>query len=148
MKLLLIVFTLFLFVGCASIEKAPLSRDAVAKNFKPSSELAVVYFYRDNIVNSVVAMDILINGRYIGKMRSGHYMRVELRPGQYTITSRASNDKSIKLTTQAGKIYFIQQIGVFKFLAHGTDLKLVDAEEGKKAVLNNDLVEQTDSFDQ
>lgn len=148
MKLLLLVFGSFLFFGCASIEKAPLSKDAEAKNFKSSSSQAVIYFYRDNIVNSVVAMDILLNGRYIGKMRSGHYMRVALRPGQYTITSRASNDKSIKLDTQAGKIYFIKQIGVFKLLAHGTDLKLVDAEEGKKAVLNNTLVEQTDFSEQ
>ena len=135
------LFYLFFLAGCASIPKADSVKDLEAKKFLPVRESSVIYVYRDSIFGGAIRMDAVFDDILLGEMRYGHYMRIVARPGKHIITSRASDDKSIEITTHPGQIYFVHQEATFNpFWYGGTTLNIVDNETGRTGVNDCELV--------
>jgi hypothetical protein len=138
-KSLLLITTLALLTGCASVvPMAPKEQDAASKSFRaPSANKAGVYIYRDNsFVGKALTKRLSIDGVVIGETAAGVYFHREVTPGEHTLATQAEfGENTLKFNAEAGKNYFFQQyikMGTFKGSA---GIQAVSEDEGKRAVL-------------
>jgi hypothetical protein len=138
-KSLLLITTLALLTGCASVvPMAPKEQDADSKAFRaPPANMAGVYIYRDNsFVGKALTKRLSIDGVVIGETAPGVYFHREVTPGEHTLATQAEfGENTLKFKAEAGKNYFFQQyikMGTFKGSA---GIQAVSEEEGKRAVL-------------
>ena len=132
-----------LFVGCASVPKADQQLSQSVKELTaPQEGKAGLYVYRsNNIVGSALKKDIWVDGECLGETARGifFYKEVEGNTNHTVSTESEFSPNHLKVETQSGKNYFIQQYikpGVF---VGGAALKLVDDIQGKKAVSEYNL---------
>lgn len=138
-KSLMLIVTLVLLTGCASVvPMASSEQDAASKSFRtPSANKAGVYIYRDSsFMGKALTKRLSIDGVVIGETAPGVYFRREVAPGEHTLATQAEfGENALKFNAQAGKNYFFQQyikMGTFKGSA---GIQAVSEEEGKRAVL-------------
>lgn len=146
-KILLIGAISTLFVGCASV---PTSKNSDStqqlKQFKaPSEGQAGLYLYRSNsVVGAALKKDIWVDEKCIGETARGIFFYEEVKGDQeHNIATESEFSPNIlKIRTESGKNYFIQQYikpGVF---VGGANLKQVDETTGKKEVEKLSLAEK------
>lgn len=133
------IFTLSL-VGCASVPMGDAKRNAELKTFKTNAAVAGIYIYRNESFGAAVKMDILVDGKALGETAAKTYFYSELTPGKHTITSKSENDDTIEIDTVAGKLYYVWQEVKMGLMYARTKLHLVSEEEGKKGVLESELI--------
>jgi hypothetical protein len=101
-------------LGLGHLEEAPRHLPHVdeqsAKLFQPVEGFAVVYIYRPRIFSPdhIVNLSIIINGKYIGFMKHGCFLRIVLPSGKYTIRGgmkHAFDEREINVET--GQVYFL-----------------------------------------
>lgn len=145
MRRLALVFLLplaLLFTGCASAPMATPERDQQAKAFAPVAERGVVYLFRDENFGAAVKMSVAVDGRLIGDTVAKSYFRLELEPGPHEILSKAEADSTLKLTVEAGKVYFVwQEVKMGLWSARCLLHEIPSAEEGRKRVAECQLLE-------
>lgn len=130
-----------LLTGCASVKTASVSEDAKAKTFTTNPNQAKLYIYRNEFMGQAIRMTVELNGKEIGKTGSKTYFAVDVPPGKHTIVSRAENDTSLDLITEAGKNYFVWQEVKMGILSARSKLQLVDQEQGQAGVRESKLLE-------
>ena len=142
-KLIFPLLITSLFVGCASVPKADQQLSQSAKELTaPQEGKAGLYVYRsNNIVGSALKKDIWVDGECLGETARGifFYKEVEGNTNHTVSTESEFSPNHLKVETQSGKNYFIQQYikpCVFFVVAA---LKLVDDIQGKKAVSEYNL---------
>ena len=85
--------------GCASVPMADPSADADGKRFDPPAPgQSVLYLYRSALLGSEVAFTLADNGRRIGTLANGTWVRVEVAPGQHVITCTAPSHAPLTQT--------------------------------------------------
>ncbi|MDO8988935.1 MAG: DUF2846 domain-containing protein [Sideroxyarcus sp.] len=137
LKNLMVVATLAVLTGCASVPMAPKEQDAASKTFKaPASNMAGVYIYRNSFIGKALTKQLLIDGVVIGETANKVYFHREVTPGEHTLATQAEfGENALKFKAEAGKNYFFQQyikMGTFKGSA---GIQAVSEEEGKQNVL-------------
>jgi len=137
LKSLMLIATLAILTGCASVPMAPQAQDAASKTFRaPSANMAGVYIYRNSFVGKALTKTLYIDGIRIGDTANAVYFHREVQPGEHSLTTQAEfGDNSVKFDAVAGKNYFFRQyikMGTFKGSA---GIEAVSEEEGKQAVL-------------
>jgi len=137
LKSLMLIATLAILTGCASVPMAPQAQDAASKKFKaPSANMAGVYIYRNSFVGKALTKALYIDGVKIGETANAVYFHREVKPGEHTLTTQAEfGDNSVKFNAAAGKNYFFRQyikMGTFKGSA---GIEAVSEEDGKQNVL-------------
>lgn len=137
LKSLMLIATLAILTGCASVPMAPTEQDAASKTFRaPSANMAGVYIYRNSFVGKALTKALYIDGVQIGETANAVYFHKEVKPGEHTLTTQAEfGDNSVKFNAAAGKNYFFRQyikMGTFKGSA---GIEAVSEEEGKQNVL-------------
>lgn len=144
-KLLILISISSLFVGCASVPKADQKLTQETKKLTaPVGENAAIYVYRsNNIVGSALKKDIWVDGECLGETARGVFFYKEILGGQEHIISTESefSPNHLKLKTEAGKQYFVQQYikpGVF---VGGANLKVVDEAQGRNAISEYQLAQ-------
>jgi hypothetical protein len=87
----LILFTIL--SGCAAppINYAPVDRDSGAKDFTPPVGKASLYIYRNENFGFLVPMPVALNNKNLGETGGKAYFRINLPPGNHTISGQAEN---------------------------------------------------------
>lgn len=88
-RLFAIVFTsIFVLIGCASINKAPAEHDAAAKRFAVNADSAQLYIFRDQTFGAAISMPVTINGKLIGNTGPKSFFKLDVPQGTHAITSQ------------------------------------------------------------
>jgi hypothetical protein len=135
-RTLFVAFLFALLAGCAQLPPPP--EDAAAKRFEPIRDKAVIYLARHALEPTYVA-PVALNDDMIGSTYRGTYMRLELPPGKYRLHGMGGDSGSIALTTEAGKIYFVQHSahGYRNFVSATFDQ--VSADYGRSMVMGGQI---------
>jgi hypothetical protein len=82
---------------------------AAATQFQASTDKGVLYVYRkDQFQGGGVIYPIVVNGKIVGSLRTGTFLRTEVSPGPVQVTSFTTTAQSIvPLSIQAGEIKFV-----------------------------------------
>ena len=134
-------FAILLLTGCGSIPMASVEHDTQAKTFAVKPDKANIYLYRNESMGGAVRMDVLLDGKPVGKTAAKTYMKLEIAPGQHTLMSKAENDDVLNVSTEAGKNYFVWQEAKMGILYARSLLHLVDERTGKAGVEECKLIE-------
>lgn len=131
---LALLFTASLLGGCASVPMAPLDDDARAKTFSVREGRSNIYVYRDESFGGAILMTVALDGRVAGQTGPKTYFLFEVEPGTHEVSSIAENTSVLKLSTEAGKAYYVwQEVKMGVWMAR-TQLQQVDETTGRKGV--------------
>ena len=97
-----VLSVLLLAGGCASVPKAPESEDAAAKQFRAPSDKGRVYVYRSAFIGQLISIPIHLNDKPWGQTQGKSFLIADLAPGEYTFTSKAENETTVKVRVEAG----------------------------------------------
>jgi hypothetical protein len=131
---------IFILVGCAS--KSNYATKEVSDNAKlfnkPSDEKAGLYIYRDFEPGFILKKDLFIDDKLIAETSPNMFFYREVEGDkEYKISTESEfSPNDLILKAEKDKNYFIKQYikpGVF---VGGANLKVVDEEVGKKAIMN------------
>ncbi len=137
LRSLLLIATLAVLTGCASVPLAPKEQDAASKTFKaPSANMAGVYIYRNSFAGKALKKTLTIDSVAIGKTSNAVYFHKEVTPGEHTLSTESEfGDNVLKFTAEAGKNHFFQQYIKMGVFVGGSGLTAVTEEVGKQNVL-------------
>ncbi|RQO63548.1 hypothetical protein DBR47_03210 [Paucibacter sp. KBW04] len=140
-KLLLTTVLALNLVGCASVKMGDPHQDIEAKRFIAPKDAAAVYVYRNETMGAAVGMEVLVDGKLVGKTGANTFVYKELAPGKHTIQSVAENTDALEIDAKPGVLYYIWQEVKMGVMYARTKLHLVDEARGKKGVSETKLVE-------
>lgn len=131
---LLVVAAALLAGGCASVPMASIDDDARAKTHAVKPDKSSIYVYRNETFGGAITMTVTLNGRVAGQSGPQTYYLFEVDPGTHEVSSIAENTSAVRLTTAAGKAYYVwQEVKMGLWMAR-TQLQQVDEETGRKGV--------------
>ena len=136
-KLILVLVVSSLFAGCASVPMESSEKTGLAKKFsRPSEGNAGLYIYRSGSFGSILKKDVWIDGKCIGETAPNvfFYKEVQGNEDHKISTESEFSPNDLLLKTESGKNYFIRQYIKMGLFVGGAGVKLVDDDEGKKAV--------------
>jgi hypothetical protein len=138
LRSMMLIATLAVLTGCASVPMAPKEKDAASKTFSaPSPNMAGVYIYRTNtIAGAALSKRLSVDGVAIGSSAKGIYFHLEVKPCEHTLATQSEfGDNTLKFTAEAGKNYFFRQYIKMGVFIGGSGIQAVSEEEGKQNVL-------------
>ncbi len=135
----LLLIALLLIAGCAQLP--PLPGDAAAKRFEPVADRAVIYLARHALERDFVA-PIFLDDEMMGSTYRGTYMRFVIPAGTHHIAGFARDTGLIKIQTQPGQIYFINQTTWGYRSLEGSAFQIVDAQFGRSVVLGGTMTSE------
>ena len=145
LSILALLFVFFCTSGCATVPLEAPEVSAKAKEFAtPPADKAGLYIYRSSFVGQSLKKDIWVDGNCIGETARGIFFYTEVMGGQEheIATESEFSPNIIKLNTEFGKNYFIQQYIKPGAIVGGANLKVVDESTGKAEVQKLQLAEK------
>lgn len=120
--------------GCASVPMAAMAEDATAKSFAVQPGKSNIYVYRNETFGGAIPMTLTLNGKVAGQTAPQTYYLFQVDPGTHDVSSIAENTSALRLTTEAGKAYFVwQEVKMGLWMAR-TQLQQVSDDVGRKGV--------------
>ncbi len=139
MPRLLLTLLILLLAGCTLPRLPPMPEDAVAKRFKPMPDKSVIYLVRHRLDPSYI-VPVVFDDQMIGSTYGGTYMRIETSAGKHRLSGFAADSGSITLTTEPGKLYFVQHSAYgFLYSFHNSNFQLVDGAYGRTLVMGGEI---------
>ena len=137
----LVIVSVALLAGCATVPMAPLEQDSALKAFsQPAVDKAGLYIYRTAGIGTALRKNVYVDGVLLGETAQKTYFYKEIAPGQHEISTESEfSDNTITFQAEGGKNYFARQyikMGVFR---GGANLEMVSEQEGMEAVRNCNL---------
>ena len=136
-KIAMVSSAVLWLAGCASVPMAdPDMSDQVKLFDDPSPGKAGLYIYRGGGMGGGLKKDIWIDGECIGESAPKVFFYEEVAGDQeHTVSTESEfSPNALKLVTASNQKYFIRQYIKFGMFVGGANLKLVDAQEGRKDV--------------
>jgi hypothetical protein len=119
----------------------PESLDVEAKRFVVAQDRSNIYVVRTLGIAPLV-FQVSVDGRMIGSVAPGTYHLVSAPPGEHTVAAFSQeNQEQVKLTTQAGKNYFVEVSRRMGWVSPRVSLTQVADEEGRKMVQESQRAE-------
>jgi hypothetical protein len=130
-----IVLTLTSLVsGCASVPMTSMDEDAKAKSFVVQKDRSSIYVYRNESLGGAIPITVALDGKVAGQSAMQTYFLFEVDPGTHEVTSISENTSAVKLSTEAGKAYYVwQEVKMGMWMAR-SQLQEVDDQTGRKGV--------------
>lgn len=125
-----------LLSGCAQLPPPP--EDAAAKRFEPVPGKAVIYLARTGFEPSWIA-PVAMNDQMIGSTYKATYMRIETPAGPVRLRGMAGDSGSISLTTEAGKVYYVQHTAYGSRSFERSAFDAVNADHGQALVRSGQI---------
>lgn len=135
LALTLIPFLFALLGGCASVSMTSLEADRQAKDFVVAADKSNIYLYRNEMFGGAIAMPVSLDGKMAGRTGPETFFLWQVEPGQHEVVSHTENEARLRLTTEAGKNYFIWQEVKMGMWTARSQLHEVTEEEGRAGVL-------------
>ena len=139
MKNIIFLCSFLLLSSCAGIKPASEAQNSEAKLFKAVAKKGVLYIFRDEGLGGALHKSIRVNGTMLGETGPDSFFRYVVEPGTCKIDS--NGESVLEVSVKAGQIYYVWQemkMGVF---SGSTKLSLVDANRGRKGVLDSRLIQ-------
>ncbi len=139
MKIVLIatVLAASFLTGCASVPMESTEKTEAAKKFNaPAAGKSGLYIYRSGSFGGALKKNILVDDKCIGESAPNIFFYEETKGGEEHKISTESefSPNDLKVKTESGKNYFVQQSMKMGVFVGGAKLELVDEKEGKKEV--------------
>lgn len=131
--------------GCASVPMESKEDSSKAKEFAPPVEgNAGLYIYRAGGVGSALKKDIWVNGECIGESAPNVFFYEEVAGGdEYKISTESEfSPNHLKLKTEPGQHYFVQQYIKMGLFVGGANLRVVEGEKAKKAMAKLEMAKK------
>ncbi|MCE9677810.1 DUF2846 domain-containing protein [Shewanella sp. AS1] len=133
----MIVISLSLMSGCASVPMESSDKSAHAKQFNPPSDgKAGLYVYRAGSFGGALKKDIWINGECLGQSAPNVFFYEEVNGGDEVKISTESefspNDLVVK--TEDGKNYFVKQYIKMGMFVGGAGVEVIEENKAKEAI--------------
>ncbi|WP_080406580.1 DUF2846 domain-containing protein [Burkholderia ubonensis] len=138
-KMILLVVSLSVMAGCASVPMGDPQKDAALKTFSAPQEKAAIYVYRNESMGGAIKMPVTLDGQHLGDTAAKTYLYTEVEPGPHQLVSKAENDSTLNVDTVAGKIYYVWQEVKMGILYARNKLQLVDDTTGQAGVKESKL---------
>ena len=134
---LIVLALLQLFSGCASVNVASVEEDRAAKELSVPAGMTTIVIFRDGYSGTFFRYRYEIDAKYVGDLAPMTFLRVDISPGQHTVTMRSSGgSNSVRIQTARDKLYFV-----------GTDflsgLHAPSEQNGRKKIVGMSLVDTT-----
>ena len=129
--------------GCASVPMASPEKDQQAKTYAVKPGKANIYVYRNENFGAAIKLPVVADGKAVGDTAAKTYLLLEAAPGRHTLVSKAENDSTLEVDTQAGQNYFVWQEVKMGVMSARSKLQLVDEATGKAGVEECKLAETT-----
>ncbi len=131
-----VIISVSLLTGCASVPMAPLEQDTALKAFsKPAADKAGLYIYRDSFVGQALKKNVYVDGVFLGETANKTYFYKEITPGQHQISTESEfSDNATTFQAEGGKNYFFEQYVKWGVFVGGANLRMVDEQVGMEAV--------------
>ncbi len=144
----LLLISIGLLNGCASVPVASSEADLKMKNISPPSGKALLYVYRGAVfVSSAVLFEILVDRQAVGQLAEKTYLTVVVEPGRHSVDFAAAhvdiNARSMhprNITFKADTTYYVELTVLPK-----TDLVIVDRDTGRKALAGYNLIYESET---
>ena len=129
-----------LLAGCAQLPPTP--EDIAAKQFRALPDKSVIYIVRTAMDSDEVS-GLLLDDREHLTTFSRTYYRWEVAPGRHRIAGFARANEVVVLTTEAGKLYFLEHtvLGRPRLGATWTSLREISERDGRALVLRSELLQ-------
>ncbi len=132
----LLLLTLIGVAGCTLLP--PLPGDAQAKRFESIPDRAVIYVAR-HIHDKHHVAPLQLDGELIGSTYRGTYLRIIVPAGEHRIAGYAGDSGLIRIATEPGKLYFINQSTWGFRSLDGSSFELAEPQYGRNLVLSGTL---------
>ena len=120
--------------GCALAPPASPELDAQAKTFASTPGKANLYIYRNEIFGGATMMEVLLDGKSLGRTMAQQYFLIPVEPGRHTVTSKSENESTVDFTAVAGHNHFVWQEAKYGNLAPRTLMHVMSENEGRAGV--------------
>jgi hypothetical protein len=136
---------IILLTGCSSAPTLKSSYDNNAKFFSAPANRALIFIYRngsEGISETMLPSQVTVsvNGMTLGQTADKTFFRLNVKPGNYAISSLSENVAMLNLTVEAGKIYYVQQEISRWMLSSKSSLQLVDDAKGRASVFESKII--------
>jgi hypothetical protein len=140
----LIICSVLLLFGCASVKMASKEEDTALKKFElPSAGKAGLYIFRNSFTGQSLYKDVYVDSIFIGETANGVYFYLEILPGTHTISTESEfGENSVSFEAEGGKNYFAEQYVKMGVFVGGAGIEMVDESVGMQQVLDCELAEQ------
>jgi hypothetical protein len=131
------IVALFVVAGCSSVPLATEQENQAAKNFQSSSDHAIVFVFRDQmLMGAGVTTPFFLDGKLIGGINDFTFRRLDVAPGEHELgaSSNTGAFASLSIKAEASQIYFVRLTGWPR-------MSLVNADEGQRQVQKCELVQ-------
>ena len=136
----LLVVSIALLSGCASVPEASPELDQAAKTFSAPRDKAGVYVYRNENFGAAIKLQLLLDGNYLGETAAKTYIYAEVPAGRHTLTGKGENDSAVTFDAVAGRLYYVWQEIKMGLMTARNELKLVDEATGRAGVMESKRV--------
>jgi hypothetical protein len=134
---LLVLSASLVFAGCASVDMAPKTESAQAKQFNPpAAGNAGVYIYRNSFTGKALKKDLWIDGKCLGESAPDVFFYTQVEGGkEHKISTESEfSPNDMNMSFEAGKNYFIRQYIKMGVFVGGANLELIPEAQGKADV--------------
>jgi uncharacterized protein YlaN (UPF0358 family) len=141
-RLLLLVLSISLFAGCASVPMQTKEESLKAKEFTlPEEGFSGLYLYRSAGLGAALKKDIWVNGKCIGETAPQMFFYEKVKSDEeYKISTESEfSPNELVIKPESGKNYFIEQYMKMGVFVGGAGLELVSEEDGKKEISKLEL---------
>ena len=76
---------------------------------KASSDKATLVIYRGTSFGFAVKIDNFLDNKFIGQTQGKSYFITQVDPGEHYIIAASENNSCVKVTFEAGKVYYLLQ---------------------------------------
>lgn len=123
--------------GCAAVPMASREEDAAAKQFPvPKDGKAAVYIYRNSMLAPSFKWKISLDGAVLGETANKVYFYKVIEPGKHVVSAKSVlSEGTLPFDAAPSRNYYIEQYITIGGFTGGTNLKMVNEEEGMRAVL-------------
>jgi len=140
-KLSVAVLALLLTACAATIPIAPKTVDEAAKTFTAPPDQSVIYIARESqYFGKAILFQVAVDGKLLGGIARGTYYMVQVPPGEHSMTTLSNeNQDSLKLKTEAGKVYYVKVTARLGAVSARVSLQQLSDEEGRELVKSGTL---------
>ena len=141
-KNIAIAATAILATACATVPMESKDASSRAKQFNaPSPGQAGLYIYRGGGPGGALKKDIRVDGTCIGESAPKVFFFTEVAGNrEHTLSTESEfSPNDLKLVTQSGKNYFVEQSMKMGVFVGGAKLTVVDEREGRESVQKLEL---------
>lgn len=137
-----ILASIILLSGCASVPMATRAESEQAKQFTTEQDKSKIYIFRESMFGGKGLRKALwVDGEYIGRLVDGSFTVKVVDPGEHLISTKSEfGNNHLYLKTEANTNYFVQQYIKFGVFIGGSALIQLPEEKGTKEVLKCDLI--------